>query len=207
MSCDVLDGDPGRTRTFDLQLRRLLLYPAELRGHHRTRHHRGENPAPSGRGPSAGHHQGVFSKTFPRVHLPPVHLPPVHLPPVHLPTAGDLSIFRRSEYRFAARKCDHSRRNRANSDSVRTEFALGVTASLGALWPRPRDRCGPDGDWGLRRSAPASATPRPRTPASTCSRVHASSWPTPHASRRAAHTPRLAPCTPRLAPCTPHQHL
>src|SRR5262249_58862597 len=25
-------GDPGRTRTSDLQLRRLLLYPAELRG-------------------------------------------------------------------------------------------------------------------------------------------------------------------------------
>jgi hypothetical protein len=29
-------GDPGWTRTTDLQLRRLLLYPAELRGHRRN---------------------------------------------------------------------------------------------------------------------------------------------------------------------------
>jgi hypothetical protein len=27
------DGAPGRTRTCDLEIRRLLLYPAELRGH------------------------------------------------------------------------------------------------------------------------------------------------------------------------------
>ena len=28
-----LRGAPGRTRTADLEIRRLLLYPAELRGH------------------------------------------------------------------------------------------------------------------------------------------------------------------------------
>ena len=29
----ALRGAPGRTRTADLEIRRLLLYPAELRGH------------------------------------------------------------------------------------------------------------------------------------------------------------------------------
>jgi hypothetical protein len=30
------NGDPGRIRTCDIQLRRLALYPTELRGHRRT---------------------------------------------------------------------------------------------------------------------------------------------------------------------------
>ena len=29
----MTNGDPGRIRTCDLQIRNLLLYPAELRGH------------------------------------------------------------------------------------------------------------------------------------------------------------------------------
>ena len=33
MQVKDLRGAPGRTRTCDLEIRRLLLYPAELRGH------------------------------------------------------------------------------------------------------------------------------------------------------------------------------